>query len=101
MHERDAFIEKSSVFYIDPGGAQFGRNAFMCYPRRHRPKDPHKDLCGKTQLHSQRLTQMHERSVQSHTHMQKHRDVHRDAGVCTEAERYTDPLPYGITKRCL
>lgn len=57
------------------------------YPQRHRPKDPHKDLCGQTHLHSQRLTQMCERSVQSHVHMQKHR-AFTEMQTC--AQRHTD-----------
>lgn len=77
MHERDAFIENSDVFYRDWGGDILAEMLLdaeaYTYPQRHRPKDPHKDLCGQTNLHSQRLTQMCERGVQSHIHMQKHR----------------------------
>lgn len=71
------------------------------YPQRHRPKDLHKDIRGQTHLHPQRLAQTHERSVWSRAHVQKHRDVHGDARMCTQAGRYTDPHPHRIMKRWL
>lgn len=44
---------------------------------------------------------MHERGTQSPLPIEKHRDIHRNAGMDTEAEMYTDPHAHRVTKRQL